>query len=67
MISDGSNTDIQMGSARHFRGPGIPTTGSYVMGDVMWNSAPNVAAAIGWVCVTAGTPGTWKSFGTISA
>jgi hypothetical protein len=44
----------------------IPTTGTWVVGDVVYNSAPASAGFIGWVCTVAGTPGTWKTFGLIS-
>lgn len=44
-----------------------PTTGTYVVGDIVYNSAPAASGTIGWVCITAGTPGTWKTFGAISA
>ena len=44
-----------------------PTTGTWARGDIVWNSAPSASGFIGWVCVTAGTPGTWKTFGAISA
>ena len=44
-----------------------PTTGTYASGDIIFNSAPTAGGFIGWVCVTSGTPGTWKTFGAISA
>ena len=44
-----------------------PTTGTWAVGDKVYNSVPSASGNIGWVCVTAGTPGTWKSYGTISA
>lgn len=44
-----------------------PSSGTWSNGDVVWNSAPSPGGFIGWVCVTAGTPGTWKGFGAISA
>jgi hypothetical protein len=44
-------------------GTAAPTTGTWSKGDLCWNSAPSVGAAMGWVCVTAGTPGTWAAFG----
>ena len=43
-----------------------PTTGTFVVGDVVYNSAPASAGYVGWVCTVAGTPGTWKTFGLIS-
>lgn len=44
-----------------------PAGGYYNQGDVVYNSAPVAAGTIGWVCTTAGTPGTWKTFGSIAA
>lgn len=40
-----------------------PTTGTWTIGDICWNSAPTASNNLGWVCVTAGTPGTWTPFG----
>ncbi|GEM_PF-1221581 len=50
-----------------WNGTAIPTTGRFEKGDVVWNSNPAASGVIGWVCTGAGTPGTWKSFGTIAA
>jgi hypothetical protein len=44
-----------------------PAAGAWRVGDVVWNSAPAAAGTIGWVCTAAGSPGTWKTFGTIAA
>jgi hypothetical protein len=44
-----------------------PVAGTWVVGDIVYHSAPAAAGFIGWVCTTAGTPGTWKTFGAISA
>jgi hypothetical protein len=43
-----------------------PTTGAHLQGDIVYNSAPISGGYIGWVCTTAGTPGTWNTFGLIS-
>ena len=43
-----------------------PTTGTWAQGDVVIDNTPSSGGNIGWVCTTAGTPGTWKTFGTIS-
>jgi len=48
-------------------GTAAPTTGTYQVGDIFYNSSPTAGGYIGWVCTTAGTPGTWKTFGAISA
>lgn len=44
-----------------------PTTGTWLQGDIVFNTAPTAGGTIGWVCTSAGTPGTWKTFGAISA
>ena len=49
------------------RGTAAPTSGDWEQGDVIYNSAPTAGGTIGWVCTTAGSPGTWKTFGTIAA
>jgi hypothetical protein len=62
-------TSFLVGTAQQFLGWGsaIPTTGTYKRGDIIFNSAPVASGFVGWTCITAGTPGTWKSFGMISA
>lgn len=31
----------------------------------MWNSAPGAGVTWGWVCASAGSPGTWRAIGNI--
>lgn len=45
----------------------IPTTLQYYRGDTMVNPQPSASGFMGEVCVTSGTPGTWKTYGAISA
>lgn len=45
----------------------VPTTGDWIQGDQMPNTTPAASGSMGIVCTTSGTPGTWKTFGTISA
>lgn len=47
-------------------GSSAPTSGNYLVGDIVYNSAPAPGGFIGFVCTTAGSPGTWKTFGAIS-
>lgn len=47
-------------------GTAAPTTNAWTVGDVVWNTAPAAGGTLGWVCTTAGTPGTWKTFGGIA-
>lgn len=48
-------------------GTAAPGAGTYQQGAIVWNLNPAAAGNIGWVCTTGGTPGTWKTFGTIAA
>jgi hypothetical protein len=48
-------------------GSAAPTAGSFVQGDMMFNSAPTAGGPMGWMCVAAGTPGTWKAMGSLAA
>lgn len=43
-----------------------PSTGTWNRGDIAWNVEPTAGGYAGWICVTSGTPGTWKTFGAIS-
>jgi hypothetical protein len=43
-----------------------PTTGTWAVGDKVINTAPVAGGYEGWVCTTAGTSGTWKTFGPIT-
>lgn len=53
--------------------PSVPSAGfagsaaTWEVGDKVFDSSPSASGQIGWVCVSGGTPGTWKSFGSISA
>lgn len=47
-------------------GNAAPVSGTWAVGDIIYNTTPTAGGFIGWVCVTAGTPGTWKTFGEIS-
>jgi hypothetical protein len=60
-------------TARTLNCPGInflaaaPTADGWTAGTIVWNSAPAAGGAPGWVCVTAGTPGTWKAMANVAA
>jgi hypothetical protein len=47
-------------------GAAAPAAGAHVVGEIVWNTSPTSGGTIGWVCTTAGTPGTWKTWGVIS-
>lgn len=42
-----------------------PTTGTWYLGDRVFNSAPATGQPKGWICTVAGTPGTWVSEGNL--
>jgi hypothetical protein len=47
-----------------------PASGIFVVGDVVWNTAPAAGGTMGWVCTTAGTVGSgavFKTFGAIAS
>lgn len=48
-------------------GAAAPTTGTWAVGDKRYNTAPAAAGTPGWVCTTAGTPGTWKAMANLAA
>ena len=45
----------------------IPTMGAYQQGDILFTTVPTAGGFIGWVCVSGGSPGVWKTFGAIHA
>lgn len=60
LMTDGRLSGVNNASAA------APTAGTYAIGDFVRNSSPSelgVASSkyviFGWLCVTAGTPGTW--------
>jgi hypothetical protein len=45
---------------RHASGTAAPTSGTWARGDIVWNVNPSAGGTMGWMCVAAGTPGTWR-------
>lgn len=43
-----------------------PAAGTWNVGQIIYNPYPD-AGFIGWVCTVEGTPGTWKTFGAVTA
>lgn len=62
-LGQGGNSDSQRVAWR----TAIPTTGTWNVGDIVWNTTPAAGGIPGWICVTAGTPGTWKAMAAIAA
>lgn len=49
------------------QGEATPTGLYWPRGSIIHNTAPAAGGNVGWVCVADGTPGTWKTFGSIVA
>lgn len=45
----------------------VPNGGTHYLGDQVGNINASAGGYAGWICVTGGTPGTWKTFGVISS
>lgn len=54
-------------AVRVVAGSAAPVTGTWRIGDRVFNNNATAGGNAGWICVTAGTPGVWKTFGTIAA
>ena len=67
-----TDVDITTGGPVRFQnkkfevGDDLPSTGNYVVGDIVWNSNPQPTGYVGWICIRDGSPGTWKAFGQIA-
>lgn len=67
------STDIETAGPVKFQGKKfesgteVPTSGSYNVGDIIWNQLPTPTGYVGWICIREGTPGEWKSFGQINS
>jgi len=46
---------------------GIPSGGYWRQGQILFDRAPVQGGRLGWVCTTAGSPGTWTEFGGIAS
>ncbi|EMA41540.1 right-handed parallel beta-helix repeat-containing protein [Halococcus hamelinensis] len=48
-----------------FEGDRPPEDGAFAVGSRVRNTAPAAGGHLGWVCVAAGSPGSWKPYGRI--
>jgi hypothetical protein len=60
---------VDLGTRRLIYGAAAPIlgAGTWAIGDIVLNTAPTAGGTIGWVCTAAGDPGTWKTWGAITA
>jgi hypothetical protein len=54
-------SDFRVHTKRHSHGTAAPATGTWAVGEFVWNTAPTAGGTLGWVCTTGGSPGTWTS------
>jgi hypothetical protein len=59
------NGNISFANKKFITGANPPTSGSFVKGDICWNTDPKENNYVGWVCINEGTPGEWLPFGAI--
>ena len=45
----------------------VPIADTWVRGDIVLHTEPSAGGTPGWVCVTGGTPGTWKAMANVAA
>ena len=65
----GSNIQALLGEfalQREFQGGAAPIVGTWSRGDIVWNRSPSAGGDPGWMCVTAGAPGTWKAMAALA-
>ena len=67
-VDAGRNANYGLSTAepKDLFGTTFPTVGTFNLGDRVWSTAPAAGATPGWVCTTAGTPGTWKAMANLA-
>lgn len=66
-VVDTTNSKIVLNTNSISFDSAAPTTGDWIQGDIVFNTGASASGFVGWVCITSGTPGTWKTFGVVSA
>jgi hypothetical protein len=66
-ISNTASAILVGTSTLETQGTAAPTTGTWSVGDRCWKTDVAAAGIPGWVCTTAGTPGTWKAMAAVAA
>ena len=64
-VSLSTSGPVKFENKKFMNGTGIPTSGTFRQGDIIWNENTVTSGYIGWVCVRTGTPGEWRPFGQI--
>jgi len=64
-VSISTSGPVKFENKKFIVGSGIPDSGSFRQGDIVWNDSPISTGYVGWICVKTGVPGEWKPFGQI--
>ena len=67
IADDSAATEVNSILGKISFGAAAPTVGKYAKGSIVFNSAPASGGIPGWVCTTAGTPGTWRAMGVLAS
>jgi hypothetical protein len=54
-------TYLVQGGQQITRGASAPGSGTWAVGDQCWNTSVTATTTPGWICTTAGAPGTWTA------
>lgn len=54
-------------SSDKIKGSARPTSGTWEAGDMVYSTDPNTLNYLGWICSTAGTPGSWRKAGELGS
>jgi hypothetical protein len=75
-ISTNGNGNLNLGNGANVAITGIlitstttgspPTSGTWAKGSICYNATPSAGGTPGWVCTTAGTPGTWDAMASLT-
>lgn len=60
-----ANGAIKFNNKLHLSDTAAPTSGTYNVGDIVWNTNPQPGKFVGWVCTREGSPGLWSGFGRL--
>lgn len=60
-----AHTKFSLGGKSRVHGDNPPTSLAHIVGEICYHDDVRVGDPSGWICTTAGTPGTWHPFGTL--
>jgi len=66
LLDTGDYSGFSYLTQKESQGAAAPVDGSWSVGDRVYDTSPSGGGTLGWVCVASGTPGTWKTFGSIT-